>query len=336
MIRISYHLNILNIKYLINTAKIAIKKCNNIKKLELIKTYWIGKTGFFSKANIILNTLIPYSRIIKNDILKNANLIIKNMYLSKKENLENKKIKSKIFKDSIDVSLPGTKNILGSLHPISSIILYAEDFFQSLGFSVVIGNEIESSYYNFDALNIPKNHPSRTKHDTFWINNSCLLRTQTSGVQIRVMESHTPPFKIISSGRVYRRDYDKTHTPMFHQMEGLIIDCDVNFSNLKSILYNFCYHLLGKKIKIRFRPTYFPFTQPSAEIDIMNKHGKWIEVLGCGLVHANVLKNIAKNSNKYSGLAFGIGIERLAMLYYKLSDVRLLFMNNLRFLKQFK
>lgn len=332
----SYHVNILNITFLINTAQHKIRKCNNIKKLELMKTYWIGKSGFFSKKNIILNKLIPYSNIIKNNIIKYAHLKIRNIYLEKKEKLENKKIRSKILKDKIDVSLPGKKSELGTLHPISKIILYAENFFQSLGFSIILGNEIESSFYNFDALNIPKNHPSRTKNDTFWIDKNCLLRTQTSSVQIRVMQSQNPPLRIISSGRVYRNDHDKTHTPMFHQMEGLIIDYDVNLSNLKSILYSFCYYLLGESIKIRFRPAYFPFTQPSAEIDIMNQYGKWIEILGCGLVHPHVLNNININSNKYSGLAFGIGIERLAMLYYKLSDVRLLFMNNLSFLKQFK
>ncbi|BAC24231.1 pheS [Wigglesworthia glossinidia endosymbiont of Glossina brevipalpis] len=332
----SYHLEKLNIKFIINQALIEIKNCKNIKELELIRIYWIGKNGFFSKKNKLLNILFPYEDFIKKDMLKKAYKKIKYIYFKKKQKIKNKEIKIKIFKEKIDISLPGRDVCNGSFHPISNIIRYSEKFFCSLGFSIVHGHEVENIYYNFDALNIPENHPSRTEHDTFWINENCLLRTQTSGIQIKVMESKKPPLKIISSGKVYRNDHDKTHTPMFHQLEGLMIDECIGISIVKSILYDFCYSLLGKKIKIRFRPSYFPFTEPSAEIDIMNEDGKWIEILGCGIVHPKILHNLKIDRNKYSGMAFGIGIERLAMLYYKLSDVRPLFINNLRFLKQFK
>ena len=209
-------------------------------------------------------------------------------------------------------------------------------FFSELGFSVESGPEIESDYYNFDALNIPKHHPARADHDTFWFNPELLLRTQTSGVQIRTMEKKQPPIRIMAPGRVYRNDYDQTHTPMFHQIELLYVDKNANFTELKGLLHDFLRAFFEEDLQVRFRPSYFPFTEPSAEVDVMGKNGKWLEVLGCGMVHPNVLRNVGIDPNEYSGFAVGMGVERLTMLRYNVTDLRAFFENDLRFLKQFK
>ena len=198
------------------------------------------------------------------------------------------------------------------------------------------GPEIESDYYNFDALNIPKHHPARADHDTFWFNPELLLRTQTSGVQIRTMQKQQPPIRIMAPGRVYRNDYDQTHTPMFHQIELLYVDKHANFTELKGLLHDFLRAFFEEDLQVRFRPSYFPFTEPSAEVDVMGKNGKWLEVLGCGMVHPNVLRNVGIDPNEYSGFAVGMGVERLTMLRYNVTDLRSFFENDLRFLKQFK
>ena len=224
----------------------------------------------------------------------------------------------------------------GGLHPVTRTIERIETFFGELGFSVESGPEIEDDYHNFDALNIPAHHPARADHDTFWFDAKRLLRTQTSGVQIRTMKDKQPPIRIIAPGRVYRNDYDQTHTPMFHQTEGLIVDTDISFTNLKGTLHDFLNHFFEEEVQVRFRPSYFPFTEPSAEVDVMGKNGKWLEVLGCGMVHPNVLRNVGIDPDIYSGFAFGMGMERLTMLRYGVSDLRAFFENDLRFLKQFK
>lgn len=211
-----------------------------------------------------------------------------------------------------------------------------KNFFNKFSFSVFTGLEIEDEYHNFDALNIPIYHPSRTNHDTFWFDKNRLLRTQTSCVQIRVMKENRPPIRIISYGRVYRNDHDQTHTPMFHQIEGLVVDTDISFGNLKEILYSFLQDFFKDNLKIRFRPSYFPFTKISAEVDIMEKKSNcWLEVLGCGMLHPNVLLNVGINPENFSGFAFGMGVERLTMLRYGITDLRSFFENDLRFLKQF-
>ena len=209
-----------------------------------------------------------------------------------------------------------------------------ETLFQQIGFDVVEGPEVEDDYHNFEALNIPAHHPARAMHDTFYFPDGRLLRTHTSSVQIRIMQNDEPPFRFIAPGRVYRCDSDMTHTPMFHQVEGLIVDESVTFADLKGMLIDFLEIFFEKELKVRFRPSYFPFTEPSAEVDIMGDRG-WLEVLGCGMVHPNVLKNVGVDPEKYTGLAFGMGVERLAMLYYGVDDLRLFFDNDLRFLKQF-
>ncbi|PLK58722.1 phenylalanine--tRNA ligase subunit alpha, partial [Candidatus Palibaumannia cicadellinicola] len=269
-------------------------------------------------------------------MINQAKKEIEQALAERKNTLKLVAIQVQLTTETIDVSLPGRRINNGGLHPISHTIFRIESFFKQLGFSVESGPEIEDSYYNFDALNIPINHPSRSDHDTFWINSTYLLRTQTSSIQIRAMQAYEPPIRLIASGRVYRNDYDQTHTPMFHQMEGLIIDKDINFSHLKSTIHQFLQHFFDEDVKVRFRPSYFPFTEPAAEVDIMDNNDNWLEVLGCGIVHPKILHNVGINSDYYSGFAFGIGIERMAMLRYSITDLRLFFENDLRFLKQFK
>ena len=255
---------------------------------------------------------------------------------AKKEEFEQAALNAQLEKEKIDVSLPGRKVEIGGLHPVTITIERVTKLFSELGFSVESGPEIESDYYNFDALNIPKHHPARADHDTFWFNPELLLRTQTSGVQIRTMEKKQPPIRIMAPGRVYRNDYDQTHTPMFHQIELLYVDKNANFTELKGLLHDFLRAFFEEDLQVRFRPSYFPFTEPSAEVDVMGKNGKWLEVLGCGMVHPNVLRNVGIDPNEYSGFAVGMGVERLTMLRYNVTDLRAFFENDLRFLKQFK
>ena len=255
---------------------------------------------------------------------------------AKKELLEQAALNAQLSQEKIDVSLPGRKTELGGLHPVSITIERVVKFFANLGFTVEVGPEVESDYYNFDALNIPAHHPARADHDTFWFDAQRLLRTQTSGVQIRTMEKMRPPIRIMAPGRVYRNDYDQTHTPMFHQIELLYVDKHANFTELKGLLHDFLRAFFEEDLQVRFRPSYFPFTEPSAEVDVMGKNGKWLEVLGCGMVHPNVLRNVGIDPNEYSGFAVGMGVERLTMLRYNVTDLRSFFENDLRFLKQFK
>ena len=239
---------------------------------------------------------------------------------------------------SIDKDLKPTLNkAFGTKHPISITINYLTKLLQSHGFNVISGPEIETEEYNFDMLNIKETHPARQMHDTFYVNKkSYVLRTHTSPVQIRAMMSDKPPFSYISGGKVYRKDDDATHLPMFHQIEGIHIDKNVNFAQLKNLIYQIIYDIFGKETEIRFRPSYFPFTEPSAEVDILSASDKWLEILGCGIVNPLVLENCNINSNKYSGFAFGLGVERIAMLKYGVDDIRDFYKSNLDFLKQFK
>ncbi|MGL5332210.1 MAG: phenylalanine--tRNA ligase subunit alpha, partial [Aeromonas veronii] len=254
----------------------------------------------------------------------------------RREALEVAVLNQKLAAETIDVSLPGRRIENGGLHPVTRTIERIERLFGEMGFKVARGPEIEDGFHNFDALNIPAHHPARTDHDTFYFNPDLMLRTHTSGVQIRTMEHQQPPIRIIAPGRVYRNDYDMTHTPMFHQVEGLLVDEHASFTELKGILHDFLRNYFEEDLTIRFRPSYFPFTEPSAEVDVMGKNGKWLEVLGCGMVHPNVLRSVGIDPEKYSGFAFGMGVERLTMLRYGVNDLRAFFENDLRFLKQFK
>ena len=254
----------------------------------------------------------------------------------KKDSIERAALTRKLMSEKIDISLPGRNASVGTLHPVTKTIMRIRELFADMGFQVVEGPEIEDAFHNFDALNIPANHPARSEHDTFYFNPDLVLRTQTSGVQIRVMEKQQPPIRMISPGRVYRPDYDMTHSPMFHQVEGLLIDKDIHFTDLKGILYDFLLNFFEEDLEIRFRPSFFPFTEPSAEVDVKGKNGKWLEVLGCGMVHPQVLISAGVDPKVYSGFAFGLGVERFAMLRYGVNDLRAFFENDVRFLKQFK
>jgi len=239
--------------------------------------------------------------------------------------------------DSKDIFIPKSLKEFGANHPINYMLDSILGLLNSFGFEIIEGPEVESEEFNFDMLNIKKTHPARQMHDTFYLNKmSSVLRTHTSPVQIRGMLNNKPPFAFISGGKVYRKDDDSTHLPMFHQIEGIYVDEDVNFSNLKDLIFKIINSLFGKEVQLRFRPSYFPFTEPSAEVDIMSEKGEWLEILGCGVVNPIVLENCGIDSNKYSGIAFGLGIERIAMLKHEVHDIREFYKSNLDFLNQFK
>lgn len=313
-----------------------IKKSENMQSLEAIRIKYLGKNGIISSHMKQLKLLSFHEKksnsIVINQIKKKIIIEIdkKNTFF------KNQLLQERIKNENIDVSLPGRRIVNGSLHPITHTINDIKNFFCGMGFKIENGPEIEDEYHNFDALNINKNHPARDSQDTFWFDSNRLLRTQTSSMQIRVMKKDKLPIRLLVPGKVYRNDYDSTHTPMFHQIEGLIVDKNISFSNLKWIIYHFLYYFFSNTISIRFRPSYFPFTVLSAEVDIINEKGQVLEILGCGIVHPKVLKNVNIDTNIYSACAFGIGIERMAMLRYDILDIRSFFENDLRFLTQFK
>jgi len=326
----------LNFNKLLKIINNDIKNSQKLEELDEIRIKYLGKKGILTSymknlKNFSFEEKKKYSIIIN----KNKQEII-NQINQKNKELTEVILERRIKDETIDISLPGRRTEHGSLHPITHTINHIKNFFLKLGFQSVNSPEIEDEYHNFDALNISKNHPSRNSHDTFWFDDNRLLRTQTSNMQIRIMKKEKPPIRLIFPGKVYRNDYDVTHTPMFHQIEGLIVDKNINFSNLKWIIYNFLYDFFGEEVSIKFRPSYFPFTVPSAEVDIISNYGKPLEILGCGMVHPNVLKNVNIDSSIYSACAFGIGIERITMLRYGISDLRSFFENDIRFLNQFK
>ncbi|EPE37623.1 phenylalanyl-tRNA synthetase alpha chain [Candidatus Photodesmus katoptron] len=326
------------LKDIITNATIAIKSVNSLVELDKVRIQYLGRKGELTCCFQNLSLLPPEKRAdIAKTINKTKEKMIQIFNLRKAE-LKQIELLSTLNSEKIDITLPGKRINTGSIHPVTHTIERVECFFTKLGFDIESGPEIEDAFHNFDALNIKPMHPARTDQDTFFFNQNLMLRTHTSGAQIRIMENSQPPFRYIVPGRVYRNDYDKTHTPMFHQLEGILVNENINFLQLKGILNDFVYDFFKgeEKIELRFRPSYFPFTEPSAEIDIKNKNGEWLEILGCGMVHPNVFHSVGINSEKYSGFAFGIGIERLAMLAYGIHDLRSFFENDLRFLKQFK
>jgi phenylalanyl-tRNA synthetase alpha chain len=255
---------------------------------------------------------------------------------ARRDALESAAMEAKLAAETVDVTLPGRSQSVGGLHPVTRTLERIEAFFGSIGYSVAEGPEIEDDYHNFEALNIPAHHPARAMHDTFYFDAHTLLRTHTSPVQVRTMEAQQPPIRIICPGRVYRCDYDQTHSPMFHQVEGLLVDRNITFADLKGTLEQFLREFFEEDVKVRFRPSYFPFTEPSIEVDIDRGDGKWLEVLGCGMVHPKVFEYSGIDPEEFTGFAFGMGVERLAMLRYGVDDLRLFFENDLRFLGQFK
>ncbi len=320
----------------VGQAKAEIEGVSDIAALDEIRVKYLGKKGFFTEQMKGLGALSAEERPAAGAVINQAKQQVQDALNARREALEVAVLNQKLAAETIDVSLPGRRIENGGLHPVTRTIERIERLFGEMGFKVARGPEIEDGFHNFDALNIPAHHPARTDHDTFYFNPDLMLRTHTSGVQIRTMEHQQPPIRIIAPGRVYRNDYDMTHTPMFHQVEGLLVDEHASFTELKGILHDFLHNYFEEDLTIRFRPSYFPFTEPSAEVDVMGKNGKWLEVLGCGMVHPNVLRSVGIDPEKYSGFAFGMGVERLTMLRYGVNDLRAFFENDLRFLKQFK
>ncbi|MEE2025202.1 MULTISPECIES: phenylalanine--tRNA ligase subunit alpha [Alkalimonas] len=321
---------------LLEQATQAIQASKDIAGLEQVRVDYMGKKGRITELLKSLGAMDPEQRKVAGQHINELKQQVQQALNDKRDQLQQAQLAEKLANERIDVTLPGRSLEMGGLHPVTRTIQRIESFFAELGFSVKQGPEIEDDFHNFDALNIPEHHPARADHDTFYFNPKLMLRTQTSGVQIRTMEVEAPPLRIISPGRVYRNDYDQTHTPMFHQVEGLMVDTDVSFTELKGILHDFLQNFFEQELQVRFRPSFFPFTEPSAEVDVMGKNGKWLEVLGCGMVHPNVLKSVGIDPTKYSGFAFGMGVERLAMLRYGVTDLRSFFENDVRFLKQFR
>ena len=315
-----------------NSLKEDLQNCNNEHDLLQIKSKYLGKKGLLTSLFASIKNLGIDERKRFGLELNNVKNILSKLLASKLESLK----AADNTTNKIDLDVPPRHHNNGSHHPISLVIRKIENIFLKYGFDIQDGPEIETEHYNFESLNILENHPARDMHDTFYLNNKLLLRTHTSSVQIHAMENSKAPFRVLAPGRVYRCDSDPTHSPMFHQIEGLCVDTDITFSNLKWILNNFIREFFeSKSIKTRFRPSYFPFTEPSAEMDIMFNN-KWLEVLGCGMVHPSVLKNVNIDPKKYSGFAFGLGIERFAMLAYQIKDLRVFFENDINFLEQFK
>jgi phenylalanyl-tRNA synthetase alpha chain len=325
-----------HLQEIIASASAAIQAADTLNALDEVRVQYLGKKGELTAQLQNLGKLPPEERRTAGQEINAAKNTVQQAIFARKEALQRAELEQKLAAETIDVTLPGHRIENGGIHPITRTIERIESFFGELGFTVESGPEIEDDFHNFDALNIAEDHPARTDHDTFFFNPKLMLRTHTSGVQIRTMEASQPPLRFIAPGRVYRNDYDQTHTPMFHQVEGMLIDENVNFAHLKGILHDFLCNFFEEELEVRFRPSYFPFTEPSAEVDVKRKNGKWLEILGCGMVHPNVLRSVGIDPEKYSGFAFGIGIERLTMLRYGVNDLRAFFENDLRFLKQFK
>ncbi len=304
-------------------------------ELEQVKAKYLGKEGSLTGLLKGLGKLSSEERPAAGARINQVKQAIEAALQQRRDDMQQSKLAQKLAAESLDVTLPGRGASTGGLHPITLTLQRIEQLFHSLGFAVSSGPEIENDFYNFTALNIPDNHPARAMHDTFYIDPEHVLRTHTSPVQVRYMENNQPPLKIISPGRVYRVDSDATHSPMFHQVEGLWVDEDISFANLKGVVQDFLQRFFEQDdLQVRFRPSFFPFTEPSAEMD-MSWKGGWLEIGGCGMVHPNVLKNVNIDSEKYLGFAFGLGVERLAMLRYGVNDLRLFFESDMRFLKQF-
>lgn len=335
-----------NLEEMLAEAKTAIAEAQDHNQLDMVRVNYMGKKGLFTLQMKELGALDPEQRRSAGQIINQAKDAFQETLQAKKESLDIIDLERRLASERIDVTLPGRGQSAGGLHPVSTTLRRIAKIFSSVGFDVVEGPEIEDDYHNFGALNIPEHHPARAMHDTFYFDAHTVLRTHTSPVQIRVMESGNPPLKVIAPGRVYRCDSDITHTPMFHQVEGFLVDTDVSFADLKGVVFQFLQSFFEKEIQVRFRPSYFPFTEPSAEVDIecvmcggagcrVCGQSGWLEVMGCGMIHPEVFKSVDIDSERYSGFAFGMGVERLAMLRYGINDLRLFFENDLKFLQQF-
>lgn len=326
------------LKALVQDAQSQIAAATDIPSLELVRVQFLGKKSRITELSKALGQMGEEERRARGAELNEVREAVSSALNARRDGMAAEALARQLESERVDVSLPGRGSDIGGLHPVTRVMERIESFFTSVGFSVASGPEVEDDYHNFEALNIPAHHPARAMHDTFYFDAHRLLRTHTSPVQIRVMNQQKPPIRIICPGRVYRCDSDQTHSPMFHQVEGLVIDENISFADLKSMLESFLREFFEEELAVRFRPSYFPFTEPSAEVDIQRKSGKagsWLEVLGCGMVHPKVLENCGIDPEKYSGFAFGMGVERFAMLRYGVNDLRQFFDNDLRFLRQF-
>jgi phenylalanyl-tRNA synthetase alpha chain len=328
-----------NLESQVEAAEQAIDAAVDESTLDQIRVQYLGKKGILTQQLKLLGQLSLVQRPAAGARINEAKQVVQQAVRRRREVITAAALNDRLASERIDVTLPGRGHHNGGLHPITLTMERIESYFDKIGFSVVKGPEIEDDYHNFEALNIPVSHPARAMHDTFYFNANTLLRTHTSPVQIRTMSKQAPPVRIICPGKVYRCDSDQTHTPMFHQVEGLLVDKGISFADLKGILHNFLNVFFEDDLKVRFRPSYFPFTEPSIEVDIgyqgCDSKLKWLEVLGCGMVHPKVLEAVAIDAEVYTGLAFGMGVERLAMLRYGVTDLRMFFDNDLRFLEQF-
>ena len=324
------------------TALNAVAAAAEVAALDEVRVRYLGKKGELTGLLKGLGKLPVDERPAAGVEINKAKAALQKAIAARKDELESAAIHGQLASETIDVTLPGRRADVGALHPVTQVLSRMEAFFESVGYEVVEGPEIEDDYHNFEALNLPADHPARAMHDTFYFNPEVLLRTHTSPVQVRVMESHKPPIRIICPGRVYRVDPpDPSHLPMFHQVEGLLVEKDVSFADLKSTVEEFLRVFFERDLEVRFRPSYFPFTEPSAEVDIewgREEDGsiKWLEVMGCGMVHPKVFEHCGIDAEEYRGFAFGLGVERLAMLRYGVNDLRMFFENDLRFLRQFR
>lgn len=332
---------------LVKQAEQAVAQAADLNDLDQARVQYLGKKGLLTDYLKQLGSLPPEERPKVGQAVNQAKQLLQGRIEARKAELEAARLEARLAAEALDVTLLGRGQRPGGLHPVTRTLERIERLFAEIGFEVAEGPEIEDDFHNFEALNIPESHPARAMHDTFYFDAHTLLRTHTSPVQIRVMEQGEAPFRIIAPGRVYRCDSDLTHTPMFHQVEGLLVDENVSFADLKGTLDEFLRNFFEQDLKVRFRPSYFPFTEPSAEVDIECVHcrGKgcrvckqsgWLEVLGCGMVHPQVFRNVGIDSERYTGYAFGLGVERLAMLRYGVNDLRMFFENDLRFLRQFR
>lgn len=336
-----------NLEHIVAQAQAEFTTITQAAELEQVKARYLGKAGVMTELMKALGKLPAEQRPQAGSAINQAKERILVALEARRSALRDIELASRLAAETLDVTLPGRGAAMGGLHPVTRTLARIEALFHSIGFEIAQGPEIETDFYNFTALNIPENHPARAMHDTFYVDDRHLLRTHTSPVQIHYLESHEPPLKIIAPGRVYRCDSDVTHTPMFHQVEGLWVDETISFAALKGVLADFMQRFFEREdLSVRFRPSFFPFTEPSAEMDIacvmcgghgcrVCSHTGWLEVLGCGMVHPNVLAHVDIDSEKYLGFAFGMGVERLAMLRYGVDDLRSFFINDLRFLRQF-
>ena len=337
----------MDLKSLLDDARGEIARATDARALDQARVKYLGKRGSITAALKSLGAMPASERPAAGAAINEAKVALQTLVDAREAALKSEQLKHALDSERVDVTLPGRKQSSGTSHPVTQALERMEAIFVGAGYAVVEGPEIEDDYHNFEALNLPPHHPARAMHDTFYLSDGNVLRTHTSPVQVRVMETQKPPIRIVCPGRVYRRDYDATHSPMFHQLEGLVIDEGITFAHLKGTVVEFLHRFFEQDdLGVRFRPSYFPFTEPSAEVDVECVHcrGKgckscgqsgWLEVMGCGMVHPNVLEMSNIDSERYTGFAFGFGVDRLAMLFYAVDDLRLFFENDLRFLKQF-